>query len=149
MYKRQVLLGAWTSVQGAHSILDVGTGTGLVALMLAQRSLPNTNIVALEIDEAAAGQAKENIVRSPWKKQIEVVQADFRKYQSPEKFDVIVSNPPYFVDSLGCPDQQRNSARHNDSLTCLLYTSGSVSLKRCIHRSSHLCVNPSDFLAYA
>ncbi len=56
------------------------------------------------------GQAKENIVRSPWKKQIEVVQADFRKYQSPEKFDVIVSNPPYFVDSLGCPDQQRNSA---------------------------------------
>ena len=52
-----------------------------------------------------------------WKKQIEVVQADFRKYQSPEKFDVIVSNPPYFVDSLGCPDQQRNSARHNDSLT--------------------------------
>ena len=80
-----VLLGAWTSVQGAHSILDVGTGTGLVALMLAQRSLPNTNIVALEIDEAAAGQAKENIVRSPWKKQIEVVQADFRKYQSPEK----------------------------------------------------------------
>jgi tRNA1Val (adenine37-N6)-methyltransferase len=49
-----VLLGAWTSVQGAHSILDVGTGTGLVALMLAQRSLPNTNIVALEIDEAAA-----------------------------------------------------------------------------------------------
>ena len=112
-----VLLGAWTSVQGAHSILDVGTGTGLVALMLAQRSLPNTNIVALEIDEAAARQAKENIVRSPWKKQIEVVQADFRKYQSPEKFDVIVSNPPYFVDSLGCPDQQRNSARHNDSLT--------------------------------
>ena len=100
-----VLLGAWTSVQGAHSILDVGTGTGLVALMLAQRSLPNTNIVALEIDEAAARQAKENIVRSPWKKQIEVVQADFRKYQSPEKFDVIVSNPPYFVDSLGCPDQ--------------------------------------------
>lgn len=112
-----VLLGAWTSVQGAHSILDVGTGTGLVALMLAQRSLPNTNIVALEIDEAAARQAKENIVRSPWKKQIEVVQADFRKYQSPEKFDVIVSNPPYFVDSLGCPDHQRNSARHNDSLT--------------------------------
>lgn len=111
-----VLLGAWTSVQNAHKILDVGTGTGLVALMLAQRSLPDADIVALEIDETAAGQARENVTRSPWKERIEVVQADFRDYQSLDKFDVIVSNPPYFVDSLECPDQQRNAARHNDSL---------------------------------
>lgn len=112
-----VLLGAWASVRNAHKILDVGTGTGLVALMLAQRSLPDADIVALEIDKAAAGQAGENVARSPWKERIEVVQADFRNYQSSDKFDVIVSNPPYFVDSLGCPDQQRNAARHNDSLT--------------------------------
>lgn len=112
-----VLLGAWTSVRNAHKILDVGTGTGLVALMLAQRSLPDADIVALEIDKAAAGQAGENVARSPWKERIEVVQADFRNYQSSDKFDVIVSNPPYFVDSLECPDQQRNAARHNDSLT--------------------------------
>lgn len=112
-----VLLGAWTSVQNAHKILDVGTGTGLVALMLAQRSLPDADIVALEIDETAAGQARENVTRSPWKERVEVVQADFRDYQSLDKFDVIVSNPPYFVDSLECPDQQRNAARHNDSLT--------------------------------
>lgn len=111
-----VLLGAWTSVQNAHKILDVGTGTGLVALMLAQRSLPDADIVALEIDETAAGQARENVTRSPWKERVEVVQADFRDYQSLDKFDVIVSNPPYFVDSLECPDQQRNAARHNDSL---------------------------------
>ena len=112
-----VLLGAWASVGNAHRILDIGTGTGLVALMLAQRSLPDANIVALEIDEAAAGQARENVARSSWKERIEVVQVDFKKYQSSAKFDVIVSNPPYFIDSLGCPDQQRNSARHNDSLT--------------------------------
>lgn len=112
-----VLLGAWASVRNAHKILDVGTGTGLVALMLAQRSLPDADIVALEIDKAAAGQAGENVARSPWKERIEVVQADFRNYQSSDKFDVIVSNPPYFVDSLECPDQQRNAARHNDSLT--------------------------------
>lgn len=112
-----VLLGAWTSVQNAHKILDVGTGTGLVALMLAQRSLPDADIVALEIDETAAGQARDNVTRSPWKERVEVVQADFRSYQSSDKFDVVVSNPPYFVDSLECPDQQRNAARHNDSLT--------------------------------
>ena len=87
-----VLLGAWASVQGAHRILDIGTGTGLVALMLAQRSLPDANIVALEIDEAAAGQAKENVARSSWKDRIEVVKQDFLFYQSPDKFDVIVSN---------------------------------------------------------
>ena len=112
-----VLLGAWASVQGAHRILDIGTGTGLVALMLAQRSMPDANIVALEIDEAAAGQAKENVARSPWKDRIEVVKQDFLFYQSPDKFDVIVSNPPYFNASLKCSDEQRNKARHNDSLT--------------------------------
>ena len=112
-----VLLGAWASVERARRILDIGTGTGLVALMLAQRSLPDAKIVALEIDEAAAGQARENVARSPWQERIEVVQADFKKYQSSDKFDVIVSNPPYFVDSLECPDRQRAAARHNDSLT--------------------------------
>ena len=96
-----VLLGAWTSVESAHRILDIGTGTGLVAL----------------IDEAAVGQARENVIRSPWKERVEVVQADFRKYRSSDKFDVIVSNPPYFIDSLECPDRQRTAARHNDSLS--------------------------------
>ena len=111
-----VLLGAWTSVESAHRILDIGTGTGLVALMLVQRSLPDANIVALEIDEAAVGQARENIIRSAWKEGVEVVQADFRKYRSSDKFDVIVSNPPYFVDALKCPDNQRCMARHTNEL---------------------------------
>ena len=84
-----VLLGAWASVERARRILDIGTGTGLVALMLAQRSLPDAKIVALEIDEAAAGQARENVARSPWQERIEVVQADFKKYRSSDKFDVM------------------------------------------------------------
>ena len=112
-----VLLGAWTPVECASKILDIGTGTGLVALMLAQRSLPDASIVALEIDEAAAVQAKENAERSLWKDRIEVVNADFTMYRPSMKFDVIVSNPPYFVDSLTCPNQQRSAARHNNSLT--------------------------------
>lgn len=112
-----VLLGAWTHVSGARRILDVGTGTGLVALMLAQRSSIDTIVTALEIDEAATEQAKENVNRSPWKDRIKVIQADFSIYQSMEKFDIIVSNPPYFVDSLNCSDQKRSAARHNNSLT--------------------------------
>ncbi len=113
-----VLLGAWTPVKSSVRILDIGTGTGLVALMLAQRS--TASITALEIDEAAAAQATENINRSPWKSRIEVIQQDFKHYSKKNdisKFDTIVSNPPYFNDSLKCPDEQRNKARHNDSLT--------------------------------
>ena len=110
-----VLLGAWTSVDGAQRILDIGTGTGLVALMLAQRS--RAFIIALEIDGAAVGQAMENVSHSPWQDRIEVVEADFRHYTSTTLFDVIVSNPPYFADSLKCPDRQRNTARHDNELT--------------------------------
>lgn len=90
-------------------------GTGLVALMLAQRS--NAAIVALEIESAAATQAAENVARSPWKNQIEVLQVDFKQYCTDKKFDVIVSNPPYFVGALKCPDAQRSVARHNDDLS--------------------------------
>lgn len=110
-----VLLGAWTRVVNAQRILDVGTGTGLVALMLVQRS--NAFIIALEIDGTATVQAQENIARSPWQDRIEVIQADFKDYVSTTQFDVIVSNPPYFADSLKCPDPQRTAARHNNELT--------------------------------
>lgn len=112
-----VLLGAWSPIENSSRILDVGTGTGLVALMLAQRSLSDTNIIALEINKSAAEQARENVERSPWKDRMEVVQGDFISYHSSVKFDAIVSNPPYFVNSLGCSAQSRNTARHNDSLT--------------------------------
>lgn len=110
-----VLLGAWADIDSAGRILDVGTGTGLVALMLAQRS--PAEVVAVEIDEPAACQAKENIQSSPWYNRIEVVRVDFREYQSEERFDVIVCNPPYFVDSLLPPDTSRTIARHNQGLT--------------------------------
>ena len=110
-----VLLGAWTSVQHSRRILDIGTGTGLVALMLAQRS--QSAITALEIDSQAAVQATENFGRSPWRDRVEVVVADFKQYRPDTQFDVIVSNPPYFVDSMKCPDNQRSIARHNNDLT--------------------------------
>lgn len=113
-----VLLGAWTLVESSARILDIGTGTGLVALMLAQRC--SASVIALEIDGKAAQQAAENITRSPWGSRIEVVCQDFRLYSNKNnslKYDTIVSNPPYFTDSLKCPDSQRNTARHNDNLS--------------------------------
>lgn len=110
-----VLLGAWTCVSSSKQILDIGTGTGLVALMLAQRC--NAQITALEIDKSAARQAVSNVNLSPWKDRISVINQDFILYNPNKRFDTIVSNPPYFVDSLQCPNQQRNQARHTADLT--------------------------------
>ena len=109
-----VLLGAWTDVSGARDILDIGTGTGLIALMLAQRS--EAHIVAVDIDEDAVKQAKENVEKSPWPGRIEVERHDICCFNSDIRYDVIVSNPPYFFNSLKCPDGQRNIARHTVGL---------------------------------
>lgn len=110
-----VLLGAWAPADKAKRILDVGTGTGLIALQLAQRN-PHARITAIEIDAAAAGQATENVSHSPWADRVEVICHDFRDYQPENRFDLIVSNPPYFIDALKCPDEQRCTARHAGNL---------------------------------
>lgn len=112
-----VLVGAWAQVDGAARILDIGTGSGLIALMLAQRN-PQAFVVAVDIDEAAVEQVRENVARSPWADRMDVTRLDIR--QAPEewkgRFDAIVSNPPYFVESVKCPQAQRNTARHTDAL---------------------------------
>ena len=91
-----VLLGAWAPVQDVKRILDVGAGSGLISLQLAQRN-PEAVITSVEIDPAAAAQAQENIQSSPWSNRMEVVCCDFRKYHPEDKFDLIVSNPPFSV----------------------------------------------------
>lgn len=111
-----VLLGAWAPIPPARRILDIGTGTGLVALMLAQRSPETTQITAIELDSAAAQQAQENVSRSPWADRIQVLQGDFLSHSWQTTFDLIVSNPPYFEHALPCPDAQRNQARHTSTL---------------------------------
>ena len=110
-----VLLGAWTDLSHSRRILDIGTGTGLIALMLAQRCM-DARITAIDLDSAAVEQAQENIQASPWKDRIEALQQDICTYHPNGTFDTIVSNPPYFIDSLKCPDGQRSTARHTDTL---------------------------------
>ena len=110
-----VLLGAWAPIANVKRVLDVGTGTGLIALQLAQRN-PHAKITAIEIDTVAAEQAKNNVLHSPWADRIEVLCLDFRNYQQDDKFDLLVSNPTYFMDALKCPDEQRCMARHAGGL---------------------------------
>ena len=107
-------------VNRSTGVLDVGTGTGLIALMAAQRN-PEARVVALDIDADAVRQAKENVSASPFAERITVVQGDFRSFASEEGegvlFDSILCNPPYFERALRCPDKARTLARHDDTLS--------------------------------
>lgn len=111
-----VLLGAWNDCVKAKTVLDVGTGTGLIALMIAQRS--NAEIDAVEIDKLACEQASENIKKSPWKTRVNIIHSSIQEYIKgvEKKYDLIVSNPPYFQNSLYAPDESRTNARHNSNL---------------------------------
>lgn len=106
-----VLLGCWCDVNGAQRVLDVGTGCGLIALMVAQRN-PKALIQGIDIDAGAVEEACYNAEQSPWSNCISVQLADFNEYHCNEKFDLIVSNPPYFKNSLPAPEHARNQARH-------------------------------------
>ena len=112
-----VLLGALTNIcYEPAQILDIGTGTGLVALMLAQR-FENSEIDAVEIDTEASEQALSNFNLSPFANRLSVINIDISDYTPKKKYNLIVSNPPYFVNSLKASDKQRTMARHTDSLS--------------------------------
>ena len=124
-----VLLGAWANVEGAKTALDIGTGTGLIALMLAQRNV-TLHITGIDIDPAAVEQAKENVQNSPWRNRIVIEKEDFQTFsptlphdeegvQRTERgclFDLIVSNPPFFLEDTLNPNAARTAARHACSL---------------------------------
>lgn len=112
-----VLLGAWANVDRANFILDIGTGTGVIALMLAQRNQTAT-IDAIEVDEQSYQQAYDNIQRSPWEERIKIYHDLFQRFAQhcKQKYDLIVSNPPYFIDSSKALEEARTQARHADNL---------------------------------
>ena len=118
-----VLLGAWARIAHCKNVLDIGTGTGLVALMAAQRSM--ADIIAIDLDADAVMQATENVAASIWANRIKVLETDardlaaseFRIQNSDCSFDAILCNPPFFVNSLKSPDAARTMARHTDTLS--------------------------------
>jgi tRNA1Val (adenine37-N6)-methyltransferase len=170
-----VLLGAWAHVEHCSRILDVGTGTGLVALMAAQRS--NANVVAIDLDGMAVRQAAENIDSSPWKERVQVLEVDVRAVINessvpnsegdksamkmllvPQSFDAILCNPPYFENSLKSPDVARTMARHTDTLSfdelaksaaCLLSPQGELSVVIPYDRATDLTVSAACYGLFA
>ncbi len=108
---------AWTPVMPhVKTVLDIGAGTGLLSLMLAQRC-EGINIDAIEVDHAAAVQAKENVEGSPWGDRINVLEGDACGYAFDRKYDLIITNPPFFINSLVSEDERKNRARHTGSLS--------------------------------
>lgn len=117
-----VLLGAWATIPPGEplnderfSILDVGAGTGLISLMLAQR-YPSAAITGIEIDDISAEECSLNFIHSPWSNRLSLRQADFLQDDFDGSFNLIVSNPPFFNNGAKAPDTARNTARHEDSL---------------------------------
>jgi tRNA1Val (adenine37-N6)-methyltransferase len=127
-----VLLGAWATVPGPGSrVLDVGTGTGLIALMIAQRTM-DVSVDAIEIDPSSARQAKENFQNSPWKERLNSIESSFQEY-APRchfRYDLVICNPPFFSRSQKTPSKEKNLARHDDTLGLEEIFRGSLSLMK-------------------
>ena len=141
------LLGAWAAIpSGEGSILDIGTGTGLIAIMAAQRS-PRAEITAIDIDADCASQARENAAASPWGDRISIKECALQEFSAERTFDAIISNPPYFIDSLLSPDVARTTARHTSSLPFEDLVSGVLRLLAPEGRFS-LILPPTEFARY-
>ena len=111
------LIGAWASIPyGECTVLDIGTGTGLIAIMAAQRA-QQAQVIGIDIDSDCIEQARENVTASPWSERISIIHSALQEFTSTKGFDIIISNPPYFVDSLLSPDDKRSTARHTTTLS--------------------------------
>lgn len=117
-----VLLGAMAGLDEPTRILDIGTGTGVIALMLAQR-FPLAEIIGIEIDEAATKTAKQNAENAPFAGRVSMIHTGFQTFDTDQKFDLIVSNPPFYTKSLHNPDKRRTIAKHaNDTFFDQFFT---------------------------
>lgn len=112
-----ILLGSWVNVENVKKAFDIGAGCGILSLMIAQRN-PEAKIFGVEIDKPSFEQAVENFRNSPWADRISIINTSLQKFgKNRYKYDLIITNPPYFQDSLACPDERRANARHSHTLT--------------------------------
>lgn len=111
-----VILGAYTTFVNPKMALDIGTGTGLLALMLAHK-YPNLIIDAIEIEKESLQEAQLNFTHSPWGKRMNSINKALQQFVPNSKYDIIITNPPYFINSSKNPNQQKTTARHTDYLS--------------------------------
>ncbi len=133
-----VLLGGWAQPdENSKNILDVGTGSGLIALMLAQKC--DANIHAIDIDSNAIIQANENFGNSPWFHRLHAEEISLQNFalKSEIKFDLIISNPPFFINSLQAPDKERSIARHTNELT---HSDLLDNAKKILNKTGRICL---------
>ena len=112
-----VLLGAWTDIKNSSHILDIGSGSGIISLMMAQRA--DAHIIGVDIDFPSVKEARQNAENSAWKNRIQFHCTSIQQFcteENRDSFDLIVSNPPFFVNSLKSPVENRNRSRHTDTL---------------------------------
>lgn len=144
------LFGAWVADKigtdtSTRNILDIGTGTGLLSLMLAQKT--NAAIEAAELDKEAALQAAENFSASPWKERLQVFETGIHDFNPAKQYDCIISNPPFFEDDLRSENAAKNAAKHDTTLTLdelirqvkrLLKEDGTACILVPFHRTAYL-----------
>lgn len=147
-----LILGSWVNPLHANTVLDIGTGSGILAIMMAQKSAPGCQIVGIDIDAGAVGQAAKNMHESPWSERLSCIQVGISDYQPPGKFDVIISNPPFFapkagnlsVDDPNFIATTRRIARHTHSLDL---TSLFARVRELLsEEGAFYCVLPSQIL---
>ena len=132
-----LILGNWVNPEHKRSILDVGTGCGILALIMAYRS--HAVIDAIELDQASAAEARENFRFSPFHRRLHVIDGDFKSYaaRTTTKYDLIISNPPYFINDQKSVQRQKRMARHGESLSYHQLIAGCLEL---LNRKGSLCL---------
>lgn len=132
-----MLLGVWANVENVQTVLDIGTGCGIISLLIASRS--NAEITAIDIDKDSVEEARENFQNSPFSEKMRAILADLNDFSknSHLRYDLIVSNPPFFVNNLRPSDEKRKNARHTDTLSYEQLCAGASNL---LKRKARFCV---------